>query len=98
MVVSKEEKSKKKRAAKQFITDYSDFLPESLIYISKTNITSKVRIGERYQAEVPLAPPLASSQRPVEEWKVWSGCSNPQERPSEEHINRFKEILGGNRT
>lgn len=58
--------------------------------MAKTNITSKVRIGERYQADIPSGPSYISMYRPVEQWRIWSGCSNPQDRPSEDHMRRFK--------
>lgn len=79
------------------MTDFSDYLPEALIYVTRTNITSKIRIGERYQALVPTNPPLLSLYRPMQQWLVWGGSSSPEEKPTEEHIRRFKEVLGGSR-
>lgn len=82
--------TKKKRANKQYLTDFSEFLPEALIFVTRTSIVSKIRVGDRYQAQVPQAPPLASLYRPMEQWLVWGGSTFPQEKPSEEHIKRFK--------
>jgi len=47
----KREKSKKRRV-RQYIIDFTDFLPESLIAINRTNIHARVRIGDRYQAKM----------------------------------------------
>ena len=75
---------------KQIITDFTEFLPESLLMINRTNITSKVRIGERYQAEVPSCPRYLSKFIPMAEKMIWAGSSDPEDRPSEDHIRRFK--------
>lgn len=96
-VINSTKEVKKKKLNKQYLTDFSDFLPEALIYVTKTNIVSKIRVGPRYQADIPSIPPLISLYRPMDQWLVWGGASSPQEKPSEEHIKRFKEILGGNR-
>jgi hypothetical protein len=33
----------------------------------------------------------------MQQWLVWGGSSSPEEKPTEEHIRRFKEVLGGSR-
>jgi hypothetical protein len=42
---TKEDKNKKKKVQRLYLTDFTDFLPESLLLISRTNVTSKIRIG-----------------------------------------------------
>lgn len=60
---AKEDKNKKKKVQRLYLTDFSDFLPESLLLISRTNVTSKIRIGERYQANVSTEPKYLSQNR-----------------------------------
>ncbi len=80
--INSNKEMKKRRVAKQYITDFSEFLPEALIHVTRTNITSKIRIGERYQVQVPSAPPFLSQKRSMEQWRVWGGSSAPQDRPT----------------
>ena len=44
----KEDKGKKKKV-RQFVQDFSPFLPESLIILNKTIIPALIRVGQRYQ-------------------------------------------------
>jgi hypothetical protein len=60
----KEEKTKK-RKVRQYITDFSEFLPEALININRTILPARIRVGARYQADVPACPTLKSSYRPM---------------------------------
>lgn len=70
--------------------DFSDFLPESLLIINKTVIPPIVKIGDRYQVKIPNNPPFKSLYRPMDEWLIWNGSSNPESKPNSDHLLRFK--------
>lgn len=89
----REEKTKK-RKVRAYVQDFTDYLPEALLMVNKTVIPPIVRTGERYQANVDVSPPLRTLHRPMEEWLVWAGSSNPEQQPSVDQLLRFKELLG----
>ncbi len=87
----------KRKKVKMLISDFSPFLPDSLIIVNKTSIPSKIRLGNRYQAFVERQPAFKSIYRPIDNWRIWRGSSSPEHSPSEEHLMRFKDLLGDNR-
>jgi hypothetical protein len=89
VVSGKEEKIKKKKQ-KMYLTDFSDFLPQSLNLVNKTAFATKIRLGRRYQANVKFQPEYKKCYRSLKELKVWSGCSNPENRPDDIILDKFK--------
>ena len=96
LLIGREEKAKKKKV-RAYVQDFTDYLPESLLIVNRITVPAQMRIGSRFQAEVPPSPSYRQLHRSMSEWLVWRGCTS-DDHPTEEQLLRFRDLLGENRT